>query len=1033
MRSTVPDKKPEQSPPAHPNADAGHLQSGCALPSPARSLLVITLSIFAMEILVTTLLTDAPHQPWLVTAAIDASLLVALLAPILYLLLFRPLARHLRKREEAELALRQSQEAQFQEMLRTSLDGFWMNDERGRFLEVNDAYCSMIGYSRSELLNMGIQDIEAVETPEATTAHLQELFSIGYVFFETRHRRKDGEILDMEISATAVNFENARVYCFIRNITARKKAETALREAEEKFHDLFENAPDMFVSVETGSGRIIECNQTLVRKTGYSKEEIIGRSILDMYHQDCHDLLRPLFLAFMETGEAHAEELQLRCKDGSTIDVSLNTSAIRNKDGAIIRSRSIWRDITARKLADADLRLQGEITANAAEGIALIRAGDATFQYTNRRFELLLGYAPGELIGKPLSVICAPAQKSSQDTVAEINGRLTEGGEYSGELLNLRKDGMPIWTHIHVSTVTHPRLGPLWIVYQTDISARKRSDEALQLAAMVYESSSEAIAVTDPDNLIIAVNPAFEKMTGYSAEEVLGKNPNFMSSGRHEQDFYRQMWLEILSKGYWQGEVWDKRKNGEIYAKALSISVIRNQDGSVHRHVALFSDITERKQSEELIWKQANFDPLTELPNRRMFLDRLQQDVRKADRSKLSVALLLIDLDQFKEVNDTLGHAAGDALLKEAAFRIRSCVRSSDTVARLGGDEFTVILPEAAELANVEDIAQKIIDRLAEYFEIGHETVYVSASIGITLYPNDAGNIEDMMKNADQAMYAAKHQGRNRFSYFTHSLQEHAQKRLRLINDLRVALPEKQLLLHFQPIIDLVSGRVSKVESLLRWQHPERGLVSPAEFIPLAEESGLIHELGDWVFRESARWVQRWRQQFDADFQVSVNKSPVQFRTDYSANWLNYLRELQVPGHHIVVEITEGMLLHADGAISDKLLAFRDAGVQVAIDDFGTGYSALSYLKRFDIDYLKIDQTFVRNLDLDSSDLALCEAIIVMAHKLGLKVIAEGVETEAQHAVLASAGCDYAQGYLFSRPLPPEQLEQFLLQYSRKG
>jgi len=563
----------------------------------------------------------------------------------------------------------------------------------------------------------------------------------------------------------------------------------------------------------------------------------------------------------------------------------------------------------------------------------------------------------------------------------------------------------------------------------------ERQAEELKLAALVFQSSSEGMMVTDADNNIITVNPAFSKITGYSFDEVKGKPPSILNSGHHEPSFYQEMWQQLKNTGKWQGEVWDKRKDSEVCPRRLTINTIRNRDNSVHRYVAIFSDITEKKQSEKLIWRQANFDTLTGLPNRNMFRNRLELELKKSKRADLPLALLLIDLDLFKEVNDTLGHDVGDILLQQATRRISERVRESDTVARLGGDEFVVILSEIAETAHVEDIADKITTHLAEPYHIGSEVVYVSASIGITLYPNDATGIDTLLKNADQAMYVAKKKGRNRFSYFTQSLQDAAQTRLRLCNDLRGALAANQFRIHYQPIVELATERICKAEALLRWQHPERGLVSPMDFIPLAEETGLMNAIGNWVFKESARQAKRLSNQFQCDCQISVNMSPVQFRVgnqNFAKEWLQYLQELGLSGENFVVEITEGLLLNAESDVTNKLLALRDAGIQVAIDDFGTGYSSLSYLKKFDIDYLKIDQSFVRNIETDMNDIALSEAIIVMAHKLGLKVIAEGVETQGQKKILAEAGCDYAQGYLYSKPIPSEEFETLLMREQTK-
>ena len=475
------------------------------------------------------------------------------------------------------------------------------------------------------------------------------------------------------------------------------------------------------------------------------------------------------------------------------------------------------------------------------------------------------------------------------------------------------------------------------------------------------------------------------------------------------------------------------RPNGDTVWVDISITVLDTEAASHPHHLCMIEDVTAKKHSETLIWQQANFDTLTQLPNRRMFHDRLAHDIVLCQRERARLAVLFIDLDHFKEVNDTLGHHQGDILLVDAARRIGACVRKSDTVARLGGDEFTVILSPLEHTDRVELIAQQIIDSLRAPFALGQEQAFVSASIGITLYPDDALDIDDLLKHADQAMYAAKGGGRNRYSFFTPALQVAALNRMRLTNDLRGALAGRQFALYFQPIVHLESGRVHKAEALIRWHHPQRGTVSPLEFIPLAEASGLIADIGEWVFHESVQWVRRWRREHDPAFQVSINQSPLEFQREdgcYRA-WVEHLQALSLPGQSVVVEITEGLLLDANSAVSDKLLQLRDAGIQVALDDFGTGYSSLSYLKKFDIDYLKIDRSFTRNLAPDSSDMALSGAIIVMAHKLGLKVIAEGVETPEQRDLLAAAGCDYGQGYLFAKPMPADEFDVFLKSAAR--
>jgi diguanylate cyclase (GGDEF)-like protein/PAS domain S-box-containing protein len=448
----------------------------------------------------------------------------------------------------------------------------------------------------------------------------------------------------------------------------------------------------------------------------------------------------------------------------------------------------------------------------------------------------------------------------------------------------------------------------------------------------------------------------------------------------------------------------------------------------VQQAATLASIAIEHKRAEDTIWRQANYDTVTHLPNRRLFRDRLDQELRRAQREQRRLALLFIDLDRFKDVNDTLGHDAGDALLVEAARRIAQCVRETDTAARIGGDEFTVIMPQLLDTRRVEEVAQALVDALARPFQLGQEVIYLSASLGITLYPDDAEDAESLLQHADQAMYVAKNRGRNGYSYFTGEMQEHALRRQAMTRDLRVALENNEFRLYFQPIVDMLGGQIVKAEALIRWQHPQRGLVSPMEFIPLAEEVGLIGAIGDWVWRESLIWMKRWHSRGASCRQVSVNMSPNQFIGEACSAWLAQLRQTGLPGECLVIEITEGLLLNERTGVTDKLAQFRAAGVQIAVDDFGTGYSALAYLKKFEIDFLKIDRSFVRDLATDPNDLALSEAIIVMAHSLGLSVVAEGVETIEQRDILAAAGCNYAQGYLYAQPLPAEAFDALLAQ-----
>ncbi len=468
-------------------------------------------------------------------------------------------------------------------------------------------------------------------------------------------------------------------------------------------------------------------------------------------------------------------------------------------------------------------------------------------------------------------------------------------------------------------------------------------------------------------------------------------------------------------------------KNGSWkWLLARGAVIHRDGNGWATRMVGTTIDTS----SEQETLRRANYDSLTSLPNRSLFRDRLEHEVLSSKRTGKPIALMFIDLDRFKEVNDLLGHGAGDSLLRECAKRIRSCVRAVDTVARLGGDEFTVILTDLDGRAHVEFIAQKILNVLARPFDLGQERIHVSGSIGITMHPDDGAIPEDLVRNADQAMYVAKNAGRNQFCFFTRSMQEKARHRISMMAELREALPKNQMQIYFQPIVELSSGQISKSEALLRWRHPRKGMLLPSEFIGLAEESGLINDIGNWVFIEAAHWSKRWTELAGKLFQVSINKSPIQFMPQKnSMNWGTYLRNLGIAWNSISIEITENLLFNTTTTTAERLLALRDSGIQVAIDDFGTGYSSMAYLKKFDVDYLKIDQSFIAGSTADAISRTIAETIIVMAHKLDLKVIAEGIETREQLDWLKQAGCDYGQGFLFSRPLPPEQFERLLARH----
>ncbi|NMP28133.1 EAL domain-containing protein [Rahnella sp. SAP-1] len=656
-------------------------------------------------------------------------------------------------------------------------------------------------------------------------------------------------------------------------------------------------------------------------------------------------------------------------------------------------------------------------------GIAVIDY-NGIYLTVNPAYCAIYGYTQQQMRGNSFKMIFPPAD---QQSLLERHQHFLEfGGDLRGEWPVRKSDGTAL-TVLSESVRFSPLGGKAdRLVYVLDITDRKQAQEQMKIAAAVYESSHEAIVVTDADNKIISINPAFTTLTGYQFDEVKGCNPGEFKSGRHSSFFYSEMWRVLNETGLWIGEIWDRHKNGNDFLKALTITLIKDVKGNVIKHVGMFSDITLRKEHEEQIWRQANYDATTELPNRHLFQQKLEQVAHSIKRTGRVMALMLIDIDNFKSVNDSMGHRAGDILLASLARRLFNALPEDGTLARIGGDEFAVIITCTNHPCKCENVAKYLLESLSNPFTIDDESVFVSASIGISIYPTDSENLEELFKNADQAMYSVKNSGRNGFSYYSPALHNAALVRMRTTNDLRVALREGQFEVYYQPIATLDTGKIAKAEALVRWHHPTRGLVSPDEFIPLAEESGLIVPLGNWVACQAISQLACWQQTYDPNFKMSINLSPVQLRSQdfVDMTWVKELKHHGLQGNSVIVEITEGLLLNAENRVNENLHLLHQAGIQIAIDDFGTGYSSLAYLRKFNIDYLKIDRSFVA--DLDGVGYELCLAIIAMAHSLGVMVIAEGVETVQQSQTLSRIGCDHIQGYLLSRPLPADDISRFL-------
>jgi len=562
--------------------------------------------------------------------------------------------------------------------------------------------------------------------------------------------------------------------------------------------------------------------------------------------------------------------------------------------------------------------------------------------------------------------------------------------------------------------------------FSRDITERKWAEEQLRLTAKIFESSHDSIIITDTEGKIISSNPAFTEITGYSAAEVTGKNPRLLNSGRQGREFYEEMWRCIKQTGYWSGEVWNRRKDGAVYAGRLSINALRDEAGKVSHYIGVTSDITEHKAAQERIRNLAYFDQLTGLPNRSLLRDRINQLIASSQRDKHEFAVLFIDLDNFKNVNDSLGHHAGDLLLQSVAGRLRSSVREVDTVSRLGGDEFVVVLPEVG-ISGAQQVARKIIGQVASAYFIESHDLTVTTSLGISIYPEDATDMENLLKHADTALYRAKAKGKNDFALFTEDMRSAAYERMTLENDLRRALTNEELLLYYQPQINLSNGRVIGMEALLRWPHRELGMIPPDQFIPIAEECGLIVELGEWVMHEACRQNRQWQLSGLPAIPVAVNVSAKQLKNaDLVDTVDSVLRHTRLEPRYLELELTEHTVMGDVESASKIMRRIGEQGVKFAIDDFGTGYSSLAYLKMLPLDKIKIDKSFVQDLPTHSDDREIANAITLLAHSLRLTVVAEGVETKSQLDILLGQGCDSAQGYFYSKPLPPQEFAAFL-------
>jgi diguanylate cyclase (GGDEF)-like protein/PAS domain S-box-containing protein len=631
--------------------------------------------------------------------------------------------------------------------------------------------------------------------------------------------------------------------------------------------------------------------------------------------------------------------------------------------------------------------------------------------HANLTASTLLGLTRKALIKKPLTRFILA---TDQVIYHRYRQQLLETGSLQVcELHVVTADGAVNWVRLEMNRVVNTDFEPAMRIMFIDISKQKANDDYLRQAAAMFESAREGVMVTDAQAKILVVNRAFSELTGYSAAEVLGQVPQLLKSGRQDLAFYQAMWTEITHKGYWHGEIWNRRKNGEVYSQMLSISAVRNERQQVTHYVGVFSDVSLLKDAVDRLDYLAHHDPLTDLPNRLLLFARMEHCIEVSSRERKSAALLMLDLDRFKDVNDCFGHLAGDELLQQVANRLTSRLRGVDTVTRLGGDEFALLLEDLSHPQDAARVATEIIEALSEPWRLSNGAeVRIGVSVGISLYPDHGKSCEELLQHADAALYRAKDEGRGNFKYFSEDLTATAVRRIKLESLLRRAIIKDELQVYYQPQIDIPSGAIIGAEALLRWQQVDEGMIPPSQFIPVAEETGLIGEIGEWVLLEVCRQGQSWIAAGLPPLRLAVNLSPHQFRHgDIVASVAAILHETGFPAQRLELELTESALMERESEAVVILAQLRQLGVRLAIDDFGTGYSSLAYLKRFPLDILKIDKSFIDDIPEQEDDKEIAAAIIGMAHTLRLKVLAEGVETEAQLNFLSERGCDFYQGY----------------------
>jgi diguanylate cyclase (GGDEF)-like protein/PAS domain S-box-containing protein len=806
------------------------------------------------------------------------------------------------------------------------------------------------------------------------------------------------------------------------------------RTREHEFRTLAENLPDNIIRYDT-EGRVVYVNPLLEKTLGASAEAMIGKSVREQYPDGSYEVYAQAVDAALASGENREIEYVVPGSNQERIVHQIRMIAVRDEQGEVSGVLAIGRDITERKRAETALAASEQqfrsLAENSPDNVVRYDQQCRT-SYCNPRMAQTLGIAPEKLLG--LTPVELGAGGLASDTAFEGHiRRALESGESSNMELTFQRPNEEVINHLVSFSAERDSQGNITgvLAIGRDITELKKVESTLRVAAAAFEAQ-EGMVVTDSAGVILRINSAFTRITGYTSDEIVGKDPNILNSGRQDQEFYSAMWESINTTGFWEGEIWNKRKNGEIYPEHLTISAVKNLSGMVSNYVGTLTDITVSKKSAEEIQQLAFYDALTGLPNRRLLQDRLSQALSSSFRTDRVGSILFIDLDNFKSINDTLGHDIGDLLLQQASQRIHSCLCEGDTVSRQGGDEFVVMLNDLSahelEAANqTELVGEKILESLRLPYRLADRDYQVTTSIGAALFGHQNRSIEEIMRQADIAMYQAKKDGRDTLRFFDPAMQGAINARVELERDLRIAIERHQFELYYQLHTD--NSRLPLgAEALIRWNHPERGLVSPDEFIPFAEEAGMISQIDNWVLEAACHQLKEWEgDKLSSDLILSVNISAKQFhQADFVERVKKALNHYGIKASRLRFELTETMLVDNIDETIVKMSAINQMGVAFSLDDFGTGYSSLQYLQRLPLIQLKIDKSFLEDIFSNENNQRIVETIINMALGLKLEVIAEGVEAEAQVEFLAIRGCQKYQGYLFGKPVPVDKFNTSL-------